>query len=98
MKVRCTAMFAGPVATVAVLILFAMSQHGFAQSTSGRVLGSVSDQSGAAVAGATVVVTDTERGTSRTLTTDASRATYVAAGPTLRARYMIRVEDEGLQE
>ncbi|MGC2371768.1 MAG: carboxypeptidase-like regulatory domain-containing protein, partial [Candidatus Sulfotelmatobacter sp.] len=95
MKFRCTAMFAGHVATVAVLILFAMSQRGFAQSTSGRVLGSVSDQSGAAVAGATVVVTDTERGTSRTLTTDPA-GTYVAADLT-PSTYKIHVEAKGFK-
>ena len=36
--------------------------------------GHISDQSGAAVAGATVVVTDVQRGTSRTLTTDQAGA------------------------
>src|SRR5260370_12798617 len=41
-----------------------------AQSTAGRILGTVTDQSGAAVASAQVVITDLERGTSRTLTTD----------------------------
>src|SRR5260370_14671953 len=49
-----------------------------AQSTAGRILGTVNDQSGAAVAAAKVVITDLERGTSRTLTTDEAGA-YVAA-------------------
>ena len=49
-----------------------------AQSTAGRILGTVTDQSGAAVGGATVVVTDVQRGASRTLTTDDS-GDYVAA-------------------
>jgi len=49
-----------------------------AQSTTGRILGAVTDQSGAAVAGATVTVTDTQRGATRTLTTDET-GTFVAA-------------------
>src|SRR5882762_8939077 len=44
----------------------------FSQTTTGRILGSVNDQTGAGVAGATVVVTDTQRGTTRTATTDSS--------------------------
>ena len=44
---------------------------GFSQgSSTGRILGAITDQSGGAVAGATVTVTDTQRGTTRTLTTD----------------------------
>ncbi len=44
-----------------------------AQSYTGRILGTVTDQSGAAVTGATVTITDVARGTTRTLT--ASRST-----------------------
>jgi hypothetical protein len=43
-----------------------------AQTTTGRILGSVTDSTGAAVAGAQVSVTDTQRGTTRTATTDTS--------------------------
>jgi hypothetical protein len=59
------------------------------------VLGSVTDQSGASVAGATVVVTDTQRGTSRTLISDAS-GDYVA--PDLApGTYKIHVEAKGFK-
>ncbi len=44
----------------------------FAQGTTGRILGAVTDQSGGSIAGATVVVTDINRNTPRTLTTDQS--------------------------
>jgi len=55
----------------------------------------VSDQSGAAVAGARVVVTDTQRGTSRTLTTDDS-GEYAA--PELQpGTYKIHVEAKGFK-
>src|SRR5258708_21886673 len=54
--------------TIFTLLFFTLPA--LAQSTAGRILGTVTDQSSAAVAGATVVVTDTQRGISRTLTTD----------------------------
>src|SRR5579863_1878212 len=42
----------------------------FSQGSAGRILGSVTDQSGGVIANATVTVTDVQRGVSRTLTTD----------------------------
>jgi len=36
----------------------------FAQGTAGRILGTVTDQSGGAIAGATVIVTDVDRNVS----------------------------------
>ena len=44
----------------------------FAQASAGRILGSVTDQSGGSIAAATVIVTDINRNTNRTLTTDQS--------------------------
>jgi hypothetical protein len=49
----------------------------FAQTYTGRILGSVTDQTGAALSGATVVITDIQRGVTRTLTTDQA-GEYVA--------------------
>src|ERR1700682_4039509 len=42
----------------------------FSQGSAGRILGSVTDQSGGVIAGASVTVTDVQRGVTRTLTTD----------------------------
>jgi hypothetical protein len=65
------------------------------QTYTGRILGTVSDQTGAWVAGATVIITDTQRGTTRTLTTDAS-GVYVA--PDLSPGvYTVRVEARGFK-
>src|SRR4029077_4238091 len=64
-----------------------------AQSTAGRILGTVTDQSGAAVVSAKVAITDLERGTSRTLNTDEAGA-YVAADLT-PGNYRIQVEAKG---
>jgi Carboxypeptidase regulatory-like domain/TonB dependent receptor len=65
------------------------------QSTAGRILGTITDLSGAAVSGATVVVTDVQRGSSRTLTTDDS-GDYVAA-ELAPGTYKIRVEAKGFK-
>ena len=101
MTFRCTAMSAGQVARVAsriCLILFticALNLSALSQSTTGRILGNVSDSSGAAVAGATVVVTDVQRGTSRVLTTDQAGA--YAAPDLAPSTYKIRVEAKGFR-
>ncbi len=67
----------------------------FAQTYTGRILGTVTDQTGAALAGAQVVITDTQRGVSRTLTTDQA-GEYVA--PDLSPGvYKIRAEARGFK-
>ena len=57
---------------LAMLVIFLSSASLFAQGNAGRILGTVTDQTGGAIAGATVTVTDMARGSTRTLTTDAS--------------------------
>ena len=66
-----------------------------AQTTTGRILGEVTDQSGAAVSGATVTVTDVQRATKRTVTTDQSGA-YAVPSLTPSA-YTVRVEAGGFK-
>jgi hypothetical protein len=66
-----------------------------AQTISGRILGTVVDQTGAAIRGATVTLIDTQRGTARVLTTDDSGA-YVAPN-LLPAIYKVRVEAKGFK-
>ena len=80
---------------LAVLTLALLAASAVAQSTAGRILGSLTDQTGAAVAGATVVVIDTQRGTSRTLTTD-DTGSYVAAD-LQPGTYKVRVEAKGFK-
>jgi Carboxypeptidase regulatory-like domain/TonB dependent receptor len=75
------------------LLLFSVS--GLAQSTTGRILGTLTDQSGAAVAGATVVVTDIQRGTSRTVTTDESG--YYALPDLPPGTYKLHAEVRGFK-
>src|SRR6267378_3137704 len=67
----------------------------FSQGSSGRILGTVTDQSGGVVSGATVTVTDTERGVSKTLVTN-EPGEYNA--PTLiPSTYKVRVEAKGFK-
>ncbi len=76
--------------TLAVLLLCVPV---FAQGGAGRIIGTVTDQSGGAIAGATVGVTDVARGVTRTLTTDQS-GTYLATNLT-PSTYTIKVEAKG---
>jgi len=79
----------------ATLTLLLFSVSAVAQTTGGRVLGTLTDQSGAAVAGATVLITDVQRGTTRTITSDESGA-YTA--PDLQpGNYKIHVEAKGFK-
>jgi hypothetical protein len=75
--------------------LLVLSVSALAQSTAGRILGTLTDQSGAAVAGATVVVTDAERGTSRTMTSDESGS--YAVTNLQPGTYKIHVEAKGFK-
>src|SRR5271169_4081627 len=78
-----------------VCLLLAVSVPMFSQSITGRILGTVTDQSGAAVTGAKVVLTDVQRGTSRTVATDDS-GNYVA--PQLQPGvYKVRAEAKGFK-
>lgn len=63
------------------------------QTYTGRILGSVHDQQDATIANAKVVITDVQRGVSRTLTTDES-GEYLAPDLT-PGEYKIRVEARG---
>src|ERR1700726_702174 len=79
-------------ATIGVFLLCLPS---FAQGTAGRILGTVTDQSGGVIAGATVTVTDVQRGIPRTLTTD--QAGEYAAPSLLPGTYAVRAEANGFK-
>ena len=79
----------------AIAILLGVTITTFSQGNAGRILGTVSDQTGGAIAGATVTVTDTARNATRTLTTDAS-GSYNAPDLT-PSTYLIRAEAKGFK-
>src|SRR5438552_18405435 len=56
------------------LVVFLMCVQGFAQGNTGRILGNISDPTGALIPGAMVTLTDVDRGTSRTVVTDEAGA------------------------
>ena len=78
-----------------LLLLFALTATLAAQTINGRILGTITDQSGAAINGASVTITDVQRGTSRTLTTDES-GTYAAPNLTPGV-YKVRAEARGFK-
>jgi carboxypeptidase family protein len=87
---RKAAQLLGGLFAVLLLCLPAYSQGSF-----GRILGTITDQSGGVISGATVSVVDTERGITRTLTTDDAGA-YNA--PNLIAgSYTVRAESKGFK-
>jgi len=67
----------------------------FSQVNTGRILGTVTDQTGGTVAGATVTVTDTQRGVSRPLITD--QAGEYSAPNLLPSTYTVRAEYKGFK-
>src|SRR5262245_61001468 len=79
----------------ASLFMLFVSQPSFAQSNLGRISGGITDQSGGAIAGAMVTVTDVDRGIARNLTTDESgqySAPSLIPGP-----YMVKAEAQGFR-
>src|SRR5713226_2535340 len=79
--------------TILGLLLFSFAL--FAQANFGRILGTVTDQTGAVLPGAKVSIIDTQRGLARTLTTDGA-GEYNA--PTLiPGTYTVRVEAAGFK-
>jgi len=76
-----------------ILCVAILSVPTSAQVNQGRIGGTIADQTGGAIVGATVTVTDVERGVTRTLTTDGAGA-YGAPNLT-PGNYTIHVEYKG---
>src|SRR5579864_4600618 len=67
----------------------------FAQGNAGKISGAVTDQTGSAIVGASVIVTDVERGISRNLVTD--QAGQYFAPNLLPGMYKVRAEAKGFK-
>src|SRR6202158_1629282 len=78
-----------------VCLVLAVALPLISQTTTGRILGTVRDQSGAALAAATVTVTDVQRGITRTVTTGDS-GEYVVPNLT-PGTYTVRAESRGFK-
>ncbi len=83
------------VALSALVVALLMGVSLFAQGNQGTIQGSVFDQSGGAIAGATVTIVDASRGLSRPLMVDTAGA-YIAANLT-PGTYTVRAEAMGFQ-
>src|SRR6516164_11600713 len=81
------------VASALTVLLFSVSL--LAQANFGRILGTVTDQTGAVLAGAAVTVIDTERGIARSLVTD-SAGEFNAPNLT-PSTYTVRVQASGFK-
>jgi len=68
----------------------------FSQGNEGRITGTVTDQSGGTISGATVTVLDVQRGLNRTLTTD--EAGIYNAPNLLPGAYTVRAEAKGFKK
>src|SRR5689334_7244887 len=80
----------------ACLGLFLASIPAFSQgSSTGRITGAVTDQSGGVIAGATVSVVDTQRGTTRSLTSDSGGA--YNAPELIPGNYLVRAQYPGFK-
>ena len=88
---RKTAQLLGGILGVLLLCLPAYSQ-----SSNGRILGTITDESGGVVASATVTVVDVDRGVTRTLTTD-DAGEYNAPNLT-PGTYTVRGEARGFKK
>ena len=78
-----------------VLIAVLLSSVLFAQTDTGRILGTVFDQTGAVVPSATVTITDADRGTTRTLTTN--EAGEYQAPNLIAGTYIVRATAMGFK-
>jgi hypothetical protein len=77
------------------LLLLVASASLFSQGSQGSISGTVTDQSGAAIPGAKVTITDEQRNVSRTLTTDSAGA--FAAPDLISSTYDVHVEFQGFK-
>ncbi len=83
--------------TVAVVLFFVATcfKSASGQNITGTILGTIKDQSGALVAGAHVLVTNSNTGLTRTVQTDSS-GSYVAPSLPI-GTYVLKAEKEGFR-
>src|ERR1019366_6624923 len=88
-------MLRGFLKSAVLAAMFLTSVSLFGQGSAGRIAGTVTDQSGGAIPAGKVTITDTGRGVSRTLNTDAAGA-YAAPNLT-PGTYTVHVEFMGFR-
>jgi len=91
--IRFTLRFMGWATVVVLLSIFATTSVCFAQSDTGRVLGTITDAQGAAVPGASVSLTNTGTGRVSSATTDDSGLYTISALPPGKYHIEIKKQD-----
>ena len=89
------ARFASFLLLLSALFLLLLPMQSFGQAVYGSVFGTVTDPSGAVIPNAKVTVTDTRKGTSETVTTDASGNYSVTH--LIPDIYQVKIESQGFQ-
>lgn len=79
----------------ACMVVWSLTISAFAQVTTGTIVGTVQEQSGAVIPGARVTVTNTEKGTSLVFTTDQNG--YYNAPFLIPGTYQVSVAKSGFQ-
>jgi hypothetical protein len=82
--------------SLALALILLLAGQAMAQKDMGSIVGTVRDQAGATIAGATVRVTDIDRGTTFETTTDKT-GEYVA-GPLKPGHYSVTVQSTGFKK
>jgi Carboxypeptidase regulatory-like domain len=85
-----------PSAVCVLLALFCLSGTLSAQQVFGSIVGTVTDPSGAALSGAKVTITDTEKGTKSEVTTNESG--NFTKGQLIPGQYQVAIEAPGFQK
>lgn len=80
---------------LAIVGLLLSGQHALAQATTGQIVGTVTDPTGAAIPGAKVTVTDVSKGTTSTLTSNG--AGEFTLSQLIPDTYSVKVEAPGFQ-
>ncbi len=80
---------------LSLLMVFVSCLSLLAQGNAGRILGTITDQTGGAIAGANVTITDVARGTNRVLITD-DAGSYNAPN-LIPGNYTVKAEDKGFK-
>jgi len=83
-------------AVFSILALFCFSGTLSAQQVFGSIVGTVTDPSGAAVNGAKVTITDTQKGTTSDVSTNESG--YYTKGQLIPGQYQVTIEASGFQK
>lgn len=95
MNFRSWISFSGPIFCLMLLLVSTLPVHPQTTISTGSIQGTITDQSGAVVAGARVTITN--RGTSRSLTVQTTSSGTYTSGALTPGDYAVRIESTGFK-